>query len=58
MVIQEDSLEIKFSKMSKIMEVDVAALEARVAREAMENCNGTMMQTVVLNAIIVENQAI
>ena len=40
------------------MEVDVAALEAREAREAMAKCKETMMQVAVLNAIIVENYAI
>lgn len=51
-------MQIRTSKMSKIIEVDVATLEARGPREVVAECKETMMQVVVLNAITMENQAI
>ena len=55
MAIPEDSMEIKTRKMSRIMEVDVAALDVGGAREAMVECKETMIQVPILNAIIVES---
>ena len=58
MAIWGDGLEIGTNKMSIIMEVDMVALEAEGAREAVAKCKETMIQVVVLNAIIVKNHAI
>ena len=58
MFVQKDGLEIRTSKMNRIMEVDMTTLETREAREAMAECKGTMMQIVVSNAITMGNHAI
>ena len=55
MVILEDSLEIKTSKMSIIMEVDVVALEAGGDREDVGKCKEAMMQVALLTTITMEN---
>ena len=44
--------------LSRNMEVDVVALEAGGTKEDLAECKETMMQVVVLNAIIVENHTI
>ena len=54
--IQVDGMEIIISKMHKIMEVDMASLEAGRAKHAMEDCKETMIQTLISNAIIVEKK--
>ena len=48
-------MEIRTSKMNRIMEVDAVALEVRGAKEAVTECKEIILQVAVLITIIVEN---